>query len=152
MGKWGQQTLNFYPAPYRAPVRAFAALLFPWSGSKILVCDILDRGWCVPSGRVEPSESSLDAALREAREEAGAEVGDSQYIGCYRIADKTQIRWADCYVGRVVTLGEIGKPEESRGCTLMDLAQMAEHYHLWNDLTEQVVAHSFAVLTRAERR
>ena len=152
VGKWGHQTLTFYPAPYKAPVRAFAALLFPWSDSKILVCDILDRGWCVPSGRVEPTESSLDAALREAQEEAGAEVSDVQYIGCNRIADKSQIRWADCYVGKVVSMGEISRPEESLGCMLMGMDQMAEMYHLWNDLTEQVVAHSLVVLTRATRR
>lgn len=152
VGKWGSQTLTFYPAPYRAPVRSFAALIFLWSDSRLLVCDILDRGWCVPSGRVEPSETSQQAAIREAAEEAGASVSDCQYIGCYRIADKAQVRWADCYVGRVACLGEITKPEESQGCALMDLLELSERYHLWNELTEMVIAHSKTVLERSERR
>ena len=48
--------MEFFPAPYHAPLRAFAALVFPWHGDKILLCDIEDRGWCIPSGRVEPFE------------------------------------------------------------------------------------------------
>lgn len=132
-------------------MRAFAVLLFPWFESKILVCNIVDRGWCVPSGRVEPSENSLEAAVREAREEAGAEIEDIQYIGCYRIEDKSQVRWADAFVAAVVRLGEIGNPEESLGCKLMDMDQLAESYHLWNDLTEQVVTYSRQVFNRAHQ-
>ncbi|HWD41934.1 MAG TPA: NUDIX domain-containing protein, partial [Fimbriimonas sp.] len=70
-GQYGRQTLRFHPAPFRSPLRAFAALVFPWVEESVVICDIDRRGWCIPSGRVEPHETSLEAAKREAREEAG---------------------------------------------------------------------------------
>ena len=65
-GKYGRQRLEFFPAPFRAPLRSFAALVFPWEGEQVLLCDIENRGWSIPSGRVEPDESSSEAACREA--------------------------------------------------------------------------------------
>jgi 8-oxo-dGTP diphosphatase len=150
-GKYGRQTLEFFPAPFKAPLRAFAALVFPWCEDRVLVCDIESRGWCIPSGRVEPGESSLDAVLREAQEEGGAQLSDVQYIGCYRISEKQNLRWADVFAARVVELGEIGMAEESFGRRLVTLEELPAIYHLWNDLTEMVFAHSFEVVQRASR-
>lgn len=144
--------MHFYPAPFRAPLRAFVALVFPWSDSKVLVCDIEGRGWCIPSGRVEPDESSLEAAIREAREEGGAELADCQYIGCYQIQERRETRWADCFVARVASLGEIGMKEESFGRKLVALDELPGMYHLWNPLTENVFLHSLEVLRRSKSR
>ncbi|KAA0240222.1 MAG: hypothetical protein EDM74_01705, partial [Armatimonadetes bacterium] len=65
VGKYGRQQLSFFPAPYRAPLRSFAVLVFAWKDDKVVVCDISRRGWSVPSGRVELGETSLEAARRE---------------------------------------------------------------------------------------
>ena len=80
-GQYGRQRLHFYPAPFRAPLRAFAGLVFPWMGGRVLLANIEGRGWCIPSGRVEPNESSAEAVRREALEEAGAILTDVQYMG-----------------------------------------------------------------------
>ena len=88
-GQYGRQRLQFFAAPFRAPIRAFAGLVFPWQGDRVLVADILGRGWCIPSGRVEPTETSLDAVRREAQEEAGATLKDIQY---------TEKKWGNCPV------------------------------------------------------
>lgn len=151
-GKYGRQTLNFYPAPFRAPLRAFAALVWPWRDGKILICNIEDRGWCIPSGRVEPHETSAEAARREAVEEAGAVLGDLQYIGCYKIAERREERWADVYAAPVAELVDIGLPAESLGRRFVDPSEMPEVYHIWNSLTEQVLLHSMEVLSRAQAR
>ena len=79
-GKYGRQRLEFFPAPFQSPLRAFAALVFCWQDESILLCDIEDRGWSIPSGRVEPFESSEDAARREAIEEAGANLKHYQAL------------------------------------------------------------------------
>jgi 8-oxo-dGTP diphosphatase len=147
-GKYGRQSLEFHPAPFRAPLRSFAALVFPWYQDKILLCDIEDRGWCIPSGRVEPDESSWEAALREAQEEAGAILSEMQYIGCYRITERREVRWADVFVARVVKLVELNPEFESRGRRMVTLAELPEIYHQWNDLTYEVFCHSRAVLDR----
>ena len=34
VGPYGRQRLQFYPAPFRAPLRAFAGLVFPWMDGK----------------------------------------------------------------------------------------------------------------------
>lgn len=138
----------FFPAPFRAPIRAFAALVFPWQDDKVLIADIQDRGWCIPSGRVEPLESSIDAARREALEEAGAELENVQYIGCYQIVERGETRWADCFVATILALGEIRKTDESKGIRLVSLGELPEIYHLWSPLTKMVFEHSFEVITR----
>ena len=135
-GTYGRQTLQFFAAPYKAPLRAFAALVFPWEGEKILLCNIGDRGWCIPSGRVEPFETSIDAVRREALEEAGATLECVQYIGCYKICEKGEVRWADVYVARVLSLGEISMPEESLGRQLVDMDELPNVYYEWTELTK----------------
>ena len=144
--------MRFYPAPFRAPLRAFAVLVFPWQGDEVLVCDICDRGWCVPSGRVEPNESSEEAILREAREEAGAVLGDLQYIGCYQINDRSEVRWADCFAAHVLELHEIEAAAESKERKFVSFEELPKIYHLWNELTEQVFLHAQRVLRRTEER
>lgn len=150
-GQYGRQRLQFFPAPYRAPLRAFAGLVFPWDGERVLLADICGRGWCIPSGRVEAFETSLDAVRREALEEAGAVLKDLQYIGCYHISERREVRWADCFVARIERLVEIGMKEESKGRRLATLEELPEIYHLWNPLTMMVFEHSREILTRQDR-
>jgi 8-oxo-dGTP diphosphatase len=152
VGKYGRQTLQFFPAPFRAPLRAFAVLVFPWKEEQVLICDIDGRGWCIPSGRVEPSETSDEAVRREALEEAGAVLSDLQYIGCYKITEKREVRWADCYAAHVSSLVDIGMTAESFGRKFVSLSELPEVYHLWNPLTEMVFCHSQEVLRRTDRR
>jgi 8-oxo-dGTP diphosphatase len=147
-GKYGRQLLRFFPAPYHAPLRAFAALVFPWSEGKVLLCDIEGRGWCIPSGRVEPNETSLEAVKRESLEEAGAVLSDLQYIGCYQINDRNEVRWADCYTSHVKELVPIQNEAESKGRRFFAIEELAEAYHVWNELTAQVFQHSLEILER----
>lgn len=150
-GQYGRQSLRFYPAPFRAPLRAFAGLVFPWEGDKVLIADIEGRGWCIPSGRVEAGETSQDAVRREALEEAGAELRDLQYIGCYEISERREVRWADCFVARIESLGDIIRTDESKGRQFVTIDQLPELYHLWNPLTRMVFEHSYEVLERQSK-
>lgn len=150
-GKYGRQTLRFFPAPFRAPLRAFAGLVFPWRDDEVLLCDIVGRGWCIPSGRVEPSEDSSEAVKREALEEGGAILSDVQYIGCYQITERNEVRWADCYAAKVDDLVDIQVAEESVGRRFMTLDELPEYYHVWNELTDLVFRHSREVVERLNR-
>ncbi|MBX3096747.1 MAG: NUDIX domain-containing protein [Fimbriimonadaceae bacterium] len=147
-GQYGRQKLEFYPAPFRSPLRAFAALVFPWHEEKVLLCNICDRGWCIPSGRVEPNESSLAAAEREAHEEAGAILSDLLYIGCYRITERCDVRWADVFTAHVEDLEELSPEFESIGRMYADVEELPDIYHLWNPLTEALFLHSRDILRR----
>lgn len=151
-GTYGRQRLEFHPAPFRAPLRAFAGLVFAWQDDKVLVCDIEGRGWCIPSGRVEPYENSLEAVRREALEEGGALLECIQYLGCYRISEKREVRWADCYAARVRDLTEITHCEESLGRKLVTMEELPTLYHLWNPLTEMLFCLSHEVVQRQIRQ
>jgi nucleoside triphosphatase YtkD len=150
VGPYGRQKLQFYPAPFRAPLRAFAGLVFPWLEDKVLICDIEDRGWCIPSGRVEPDESSLEAVIREALEEGGVEIEDVQYIGCYQVSERQEIRWADVYAARIAKMVEITMTEESLGRKLVTMEELPDIYHLWTPLTAMVFEHAREIVTRNE--
>ena len=123
-------------------------MVVPWREGELLLCDIEDRGWCIPSGRVEPFESSLDAAKREAVEEAGAILEDILYLGCYRICERNEVRWADIYTARVAELVEIPAEFESSGRRFVRTDELAEIYYLWNSLTEAVILHAQSVMER----
>jgi len=151
VGQYGRQRLQFYPAPFRSPLRAFAALVFPWDGDRVAIADIEGRGWCIPSGRVEPNESSAEAVKREAIEEAGLQLLDVQYIGCYHISERREVRWADCFVARVGEVGEIQRTDESKGRKFVLLDELPALYHLWNPLTRMVFEHSLEVLQRQSK-
>lgn len=116
----------------------------------MLICDIADRGWCVPSGRVEPSEDSREAVVREAVEEGGAIVDGVQYIGCYQIVERHEVRWADCYAGRIAELVEITVPAESKGRQLATIDDLPSLYHQWNELTAKLFQYSQEVIERAD--
>lgn len=151
-GKYGRQTLRFFPAPFRTPIRAFASLVFPFQEDRVLICDIADRGWCIPSGRVEAFETSYETALREALEEGGAVLGDVQYIGCYQIFERNEVRWADCYTGTVKELVDIQIIAESKDRKLVGLDELPDMYHLWNPLTELVFQHAWEIQARNTAR
>lgn len=152
-GSYGRQRLQFFPAPFKAPLRTFAVLVFAWQEDRVVICDIEDRGWCIPSGRVEASETSADAARRESIEEAGVQLDRLQYIGCYHISERREVRWADCYAAKVQEVGEIGMREESREMRLVRIEELPGMYHLWNPLTEAVFRYSYEVVQRlADRR
>ncbi|MBN8691420.1 MAG: NUDIX domain-containing protein [Armatimonadetes bacterium] len=148
VGKHGRQQLVFYPAPYRAPLRAFASLVFCWLDDQVLLCNIEDRGWCIPSGRVEPFEEPIEAARREAVEEAGAKLRDLQYLGCYRVSERREVRWADVFVAEVEALGEITCPQESLGRQLICPTKVHAIYYNWSPLVEEVLGYSREVIER----
>jgi 8-oxo-dGTP diphosphatase len=146
--KFGRQRLQFFPAPYRAPLRAFAALVFPWVDDQLLLCNIQDRGWTIPSGRVEPAESSSEAAEREALEEAGAILQDMQYVGCYRVTERGDVRWADVFTARVAGLVEIAAGSESLGRRLVRIEDVPQTYHMWGPLLAEVCGQAREVILR----
>lgn len=149
-GTFGHQKLTFFSAPQKTPLRAFAGLVFPWIEERVVVCNIADRGWCIPSGRVEPGESSVEAVRREALEEGGIELIQIQYIGFYKIETRDEAKYADCFTARVSKTLEIGMKNESLGRKLVSIDQLPGLYHLWNDLTEQVFHHALAITKRCD--
>ena len=75
-------------------------------------------------------------------------LSDLQYLGCYRVTERNEVRWVDVYAAHVMDLVEIGLPEESLGRMFVQPHELPDIYHLWNDLTREVFAFSKEVLDR----
>lgn len=105
----------------------------------------------MPSGRVEPRESAIEAARRETVEEAGAQLGDLHYVGCYQIRERQEVRWAELYAAEVSEMGEIQARNESRDRRFVSLSELPQIYHVWNPLTKLVFEHSYETIQRSHR-
>jgi 8-oxo-dGTP pyrophosphatase MutT (NUDIX family) len=65
------------------PVLGSDAAIFDDAGQILLMKRVDNRKWCLPCGLVEAGESPEQAAVREAKEETGLEVGVLELIGVY---------------------------------------------------------------------
>lgn len=146
--RWKHETATFIASdapPDDPDVPAPAALVFPFYGDKIVLADIVTRGWCIPSGHVEVGETFEEAVRREAREEAGVTLGRVACLGYFVLthAQTGKIRHAPTFVGEVLGLGDSPLTPDSRGRQLVNVEDVAGLYFSWDDLLAAVFAHAY---------
>jgi 8-oxo-dGTP diphosphatase len=117
-----------------------AALVFPFYGDKVVLAEIPGRGWCIPSGHLEPGEKPEAAARREAFEEAGVTLGRVVCLGYFVLTDTQTgtIRHAPTFIADVQGLSELPEGSESRGRLLANLEDIDGLYYHWDDLLAAV--------------
>jgi 8-oxo-dGTP diphosphatase len=140
---WGDSDVVFEPLAdisedaYSHPV--VAAVVFAIHPRGFLLADIPGRGWCVPSGRLEPGESPLDTAIRETYEEVGAELVNPRRIGVYTFRSGSGAKTCvPAFVGWVSEPGPLPSGSESLGVCVLTRDQLPESYWLWDDLMARV--------------
>jgi 8-oxo-dGTP pyrophosphatase MutT (NUDIX family) len=135
---------GFPDAPDGDFPEAFAVLVFAFQDQSMLVADIEDRGLTVPSGRLEPGETTHEAARRELMEEAGAECGELIPLGQFTMTNAEKSRRSVAFIATSVEI--VGEPtHESRGATWLPLAELATQYAVWNPTTEAVIHYAFGI-------
>lgn len=123
-----------------------AALVFPFYGDRVVLADIASRGWCIPSGHLEPGESAEEAMRREAYEEAGALLGKVVHIGYFVLTDLETgaVRHAPTFVGEVTGFTDIPPGMESHGMQMVNVEDVAGLYFAWDDLLAAVFTYAYA--------
>jgi len=91
-------TLTFDPKEYSLQEARHVLIFAFWQG-KLLFTRHRQRGIELPGGKIEPGESSLAAAVREAYEETGAILDGIERIGQYTVNEELR---KDIYIARVL--------------------------------------------------
>ncbi len=68
---------------YITPKVGADAAIFNQAGEILLELRADDKRWCLPCGWVEPSESPMQAAVREAKEEVGLDIRPLQLVDVF---------------------------------------------------------------------
>ena len=133
----------------------WAVLTFVFYGDKVALADIPDRGYCVPSGRIEPGETVFEAAMREVFEETGARIKDEahQLIGCFRLSpldnmsDTAHVRYCPTFIVEALGFEDLPEGSESRGKLLCPVEDVAGLYYTWDDLLDRVFEYAASLRT-----
>lgn len=131
----------------------YAVLVFVFYGDRVALADITDRGYCIPSGRIEPCEEPVAAVVREAFEETGARLAPEQVypIGWYRLVSTENPEKPDricpVFVTEANGFSEIPKGSESRGIVLAAVEDVADLYFTWDELMSAVFDYANHVRT-----
>jgi|SRR5687768_1163005 len=119
----------------------FAVIAFAWTGDRFLLANVAGRGWCTPSGRVEPGETSAGAAVRECVEETGAHLLNLVPLGVYRLQpEHGNPTVVAAYVGFALDweAGFTGPQSTGIGAFLPE--ELPSVYYRWDELLEAVFA------------
>ena len=145
--RWKRESATFVASdvpPTGEKVAAPAALVFPFYGDRVVLADISSRGWCIPSGHIEPGETAEEAVRREAHEEAGAILGAVAYIGYFILTDSETgvVRHAPTFIADVRGFEPLPDETESRGMQMVNIEDVAGLYFSWDALLASVFAYA----------
>jgi len=150
---------TFFPGtqlPRESEGGLYAVLVFLFYGDKFVLADIVGRGMCIPSGRMEPGETIDQTAVRECFEETGALLHEQSrtLIGCYRMTTRSgpqagQTRWNPVFVAEALGFRPLPPGSESQGMFLAAVEDVADVYFFWDELIAAVF--DFAEAERQKR-
>jgi len=142
---WFGDMATFVPGPPGPCERPWAVVVFVICGGRFVLADV-PRGWCTPSGRVEPDEGAEDAARRETLEETGAEIVALRRIGAFVVQqDGRRVRSAAVFLARAETLGPLPAGTESNGAGLFARDEIPHVYWHWDTLMASMFDYAWAL-------
>lgn len=130
--------------PAESNGRLYAVLVFVYYGDKIVLADIAGRGYCIPSGRIEPGETIIAAALREVYEETGVTLKDEDLflIGSYELvgagSTRASTRYCPVFIAEAIGFEPVPAGSESRGILLAAAEDVEDLYYHWDPLMDAV--------------
>lgn len=114
------------------------SLVIPFAGSEVVLCNINGRGWCIPSGIIEPNESPEQAAIREASEEAFISLESLTFLGYYILSAQGTTKYATLFSATVATAYPIQPSDEVSDRRFSQIDELPAIYYDWNPLMAAV--------------
>jgi 8-oxo-dGTP pyrophosphatase MutT (NUDIX family) len=142
--RWEDRAIGFSTS-LAAPdeYRVEAVVVFAFHAGTFVLADIEGRGWTTPSGRIEAGETPEQAAVRETREEIGADALDLRRIGGFAMTlDDGRRIWAPAYVCTVRGFGAIPAGSESRGAMAVAPMDIRARYFRWDTMLAAAFDHA----------
>jgi 8-oxo-dGTP diphosphatase len=131
---WGSYQAEFV---LRTDAPVTHVVVFPFYGDLIVLAEIINRGWCTPSGHIEPGEHPEAAAHREAMEEAGIELGPLTQLGAFVLtAEDGTAGAANAYIATVTKMHDAPTGSDSHGRALFHVEDVSETYYHWDALLD----------------
>src|SRR5579859_3473153 len=101
------------------------ALVLAFAGDRLLMTELVSRGWDIPGGHIEPGEHPEATVRRETLEETGTTLGELHQLGHQRLRllgpapAAYAYPYPDCYQvfyqARVISLADFLPTPEARG-------------------------------------
>lgn len=141
---WAGRRMRFVPCTQAnaLPDPRYVVVLISDGAGRYLLANIRHRGYCAPSGRIEPGESAEAAARREAYEESGAVVERLYWLGSYELTPCSEQEPAPCsapvFLAYAQRIDPLGAGSESQGVRWATLAELPRIYYDWSPLMEAV--------------
>lgn len=141
---WAGRRMRFVPdeTPPTTPPPTYVVVLISDGAGRYLLAHIRGRGYCAPSGHIEPSESLEAAARREAYEESGAVLKHLYLLGHYLLAPCSVGEPEPCsapvFLAQAARLEPLSPDSESQGVRWAHIQEMPTLYYDWSPLTEAV--------------
>lgn len=141
---WAGRRMRFVPAGYgeALPLPRYVVALISDGAGGYLLANIRGRGYCAPSGRIEPDETPEAAAVREAYEESGAVLTQLHPLGDYLLEPCSEQEPSPCrapvFLARPERIDALHADSESQGVRWATLAELPQIYYDWSPLIEAV--------------
>jgi 8-oxo-dGTP diphosphatase len=138
--RWGEYSVTFEPIVEPVEPRDGPAIVvFARAQDGYVLANVRGRGWCTPSGRLEPGESHWEAAVRETYEEAGARLEKLTEFGRYVLRNENSVtlRFPTFY-GYVQEFGDIPPGSESEAAMCVPFNEVRAVYYRWDELLDRV--------------
>lgn len=145
--RWGAAEVEFRPESVPSWRGKPEAVVVMARADEGYVLALVERGWTVPSGRIEMGETPEEAAVRETAEEIGAVPQNLHYIGHYLLRRRGKsVQVVPTYACRVHQYGAIPPGSESRDARAVPLDELEKTYWRWDALLQRMFNYSEAVL------
>lgn len=119
---------------------------------KILVCDISGRGFTIPGGHINGSETAADCLMREASEEACVGLANLRLLGFIEADHRANSDFEGQYPTRsvqaiyradVAEVSEFSSQHESMERRFVTICELPKIHHEWNAVLQEAL--KFAV-------